>query len=358
MTDPNLSFDPIQTINREIEALKITVAQSQLPDDLKHKANREIIALQTAAGFGNYDTKYDMVTRYINWLLAVPWKSRAADNLNLAHAQEVFNRHSYGMEEIKNRFYEFIAEMNLRAKQAPDLPLRSPVIFLVGLVGTGKTTFAYALAEALGRPLIRIPFGGLASSSELRGQNRLTLDASPGKVIKGLAEAKVRNPIILLDEIDRVAVEANRDIMGVLVELLDPAQNNNFVDTYLDYPVNLSEAIFIATANNTNDIATAVLDRVEKLSMPSYSDEEKLVIAKNYLLPRLYQQTGLQPNQLVIADSVWPHIIRPLGHDMGIRTLERTLDNVFRKAIRIIVERGFNEIVVTTDNMKIFLPTY
>jgi len=168
----------------------------------------------------------------------------------------------------------------------------------------------------------------------------------------------VRNPVILLDEIDRSAEEANRDIMGVLVELLDPAQNHAFRDTYVDYPVNLSHAIFLATANNTGNIATAVMDRLEKISMPSYSDEEKTVIAKKYVLPQLLESAGLKPEQLIIEDAVWPAVVRPLGYDMGIRTLQRTLQGAVRKAARIIVEKGYSEVVINEQNRKIFLPQY
>ena len=146
--------------------------------------------------------------------------------------------------------------------------------------------------------------------------------------------------------------------MGVLVELLDPAQNNHFVDTYIDYPVNLSQAIFIATANNTTKIATAVMDRMEKITMPSYSDQEKIVIARKYILPKLYEESGIKPEQFVISEDVWPTMVRPLGFDAGIRTLQRTLQGAIRKAARIIVERGFEKVVITKDNAKIFLPRY
>jgi ATP-dependent Lon protease len=232
------------------------------------------------------------------------------------------------------------------------------VLLLVGLVGTGKTTFAYSLAEALGRKLVRIPFGGMGSAKELRGSSRLLLGSEPGRVIKGVCEVGVRNPVILLDEIDRNAEEANTDIMGVLVELLDPAQNHAFTDTYVDYPVNLSHAIFIATANNTNRIVTAVIDRMEKISMPSYSDEEKTVIAKQYILPKLLVDAGLKPEQFRIEENVWPTMVRPLGYDAGIRTLQRTLQGAVRKAVRIIVERGFKEVVINSENAKIFMPKY
>jgi len=262
------------------------------------------------------------------------------------------------MKDVKDRFLEYISILNLQQRQSPDKPMRAPVLLLVGLVGTGKTTFAYSLAEALGRYLVRIPFGGMGSSRELRGWSRLNLEAEPGKVIKGVAEVGVRNPVILLDEIDRCSENARMDIMGVLVELLDPAQNHAFMDNYIDYPINLSQAIFLATANNTTNIATAVMDRMEKISMPSYTDEEKKVIAQQYILPRLYSNAGIQPGQIVIADELWTRILRPLGYDMGIRTLERTLDNLVRKAVRIMVERGFDKIYVTNNNWKIFLPQY
>ena len=177
-------------------------------------------------------------------------------------------------------------------------------------------------------------------------------------MIKGICEAGVRNPVILLDEIDRNAEGSNTDIMGVLVELLDPAQNHAFVDAYVDYPVNLSHAIFIATANNTTRIVTAVLDRMEKISMPTYSDQEKIVIAKEYILPKLLKDAGLKPEQFRIKDDVWPAMVRPLGFDAGIRTLQRTLQGAVRKAVRIIVERGFPDVIITQENAKIFMPKY
>ena len=215
-----------------------------------------------------------------------------------------------------------------------------------------------SLAEALGREIVRVPFGGMSSSKELRGNSRLLLGSEPGKIIKGVCEAGVRNPVILLDEIDRGSEEANNDIMGVLVELLDPAQNSTFTDNFIDYPVNLSHAIFIATANNTTKIATAVLDRMEKITMPSYTDNEKIVIAQQYILPKLLKDAGLTTQQFIIRDDVWAQVVRPLGFDAGIRTLQRTLQGAVRKAARILVERGFKEVIITRDNVKIFLPKY
>lgn len=354
----NNDFSPSSGLPQEIEELRQRIANSQIPDHLKLKMTREMAILQHSIGAGNYDQKYDSMARYVDWVLKIPWGKGSRDNLDINRAKEIFERHHYGMQEIKDRFIEFIAMMNLRQKQAPDRNTPSPVILLVGLVGTGKTTFAYSLAEALGRSLVRIPFGGMSQAAEIRGSSRLHTDSQPGRVVKGICETGVMNPIFLLDEIDRVAEATRMDIMGVLVELLDPAQNSSFLDAYIDYPVNLSQAIFLATANNTTKIPTAVMDRMEKISMPSYTDEEKLVIAKRYILPKLYAQTGLRPEQISINDELWPKIIRPLGYDMGIRSLERTLDNLVRKAGRIMVERGFNEIYITPDNLKLFVPQY
>lgn len=347
-----------QILQQEIQELKDRVVQSKLPDEMLRKVNKEVIALERSVELGSYDEKYEKVSRYIEWVLKVPWIKETQDTLDINQAREIFNKHHYGMQEVKDRFLEYIAVLNLRATQSEDKEFRAPVLLLVGLVGTGKTTFAYSLAEALGRKMVRIPFGGMSSPRELRGNSRLLLGSEPGEVVKGICRVETRNPVILLDEIDRSSKETNMDIMGVLVELLDPAQNYAFTDSFIDYPVNLSHAIFIATANNTTKIATAVMDRMERINMPSYTDHEKMVIAQKYVLPGLIKESGLKPGQFVIRDEVWPKMIRPLGYDAGIRTLQRTLQGAVRKAARIIVERGFKEVIITNDNAKIFLPTY
>ena len=350
--------DHHQILDQEIADLKQRVVSAQMPDEMRLKVEKDIVALERSVDLGSYDEKYEKVSRYINWVLQIPWQAESKDILDVTQASEVFNKHHYGMQDVKDRFLEYISVLKLRQEQFSESDFRAPVLLLVGLVGTGKTTFAYSLAEALGREIVRIPFGGLGSAKELRGSSRLYLEAEPGRVIKGICQAKVRNPVILLDEIDRSAQEANRDIMGVLVELLDPAQNHAFRDSYLDYPVDLSHAIFIATANNTTNLATAVLDRMEKISMPTYSDQEKIVIAKKYILPNLLEKAGLRPEQLVIKEDVWAKVVRPLGFDAGIRTLQRTLEGAVRKSARIIVEKGYEEVVITLDNRQIFLPQY
>lgn len=346
-----------QILQQEINELREKVKTASLPEEMLRKVNKEILSLERSVELGSYDEKYEKVSRYIQWVLKVPWQKESTDTIDIEKAKAVFNKHHYGMQEVKDRFLEYIAILNLRG-QNENSEFSAPVLLLVGLVGTGKTTFAYSLAEALGREIVRVPFGGMSSSKELRGNSRLLLGSEPGKIIKGVCEAGVRNPVILLDEIDRGSEEANNDIMGVLVELLDPAQNSTFTDNFIDYPVNLSHAIFIATANNTTKIATAVLDRMEKITMPSYTDNEKIVIAQQYILPKLLKDAGLTTQQFIIRDDVWAQVVRPLGFDAGIRTLQRTLQGAVRKAARILVERGFKEVIITRDNVKIFLPKY
>lgn len=345
-------------LQQEIQDLKNRVAQAQMPEEMRTKVAKEIVALERSVELGTYDEKYEKVSRYIDWVLKIPWEKESEDSLDINSTKEVFEKHHFGMHEVKDRFLEYVSVLKLNRDSGNASDFRAPVLLLVGLVGTGKTTFAYSLAEALNRKLVRIPFGGMGSARDLRGQSRLNLESEPGAIIKGICQAGVRNPIILLDEIDRVAEGARMDIMGVLVELLDPAQNHAFTDNYIDYPVNLSHAIFLATANNTTNIATAVMDRLEKIAMPSYTDEEKIVIAKKYILPQLLKDAGLKPEQVVIADALWNRMARPLGYDAGIRTLQRTLQALIRKAARIVVEKGYPQVVITEENSKIFMPQY
>jgi ATP-dependent Lon protease len=347
-----------QILQQEIQDLRDRVADSSLPPELAIKVGKDIVSLERSVELGSYDEKYEKVSRYVEWVLKVPWQAESTDTLDIERTKQIFEKHHYGMHDVKERFLEYVSVLRLRQDQFSGESFSAPILLLVGLVGTGKTTFAVSLAEAMGRKLVRIPFGGMGGAKDLRGNSRLLLGSEPGKVIKGVCEAGVRNPVILLDEIDRSAKEANRDIMGVLVELLDPAQNHAFSDDFIDYPLDLSNAIFLATANNTVDIATAVMDRMEKISMPSYTDHEKMMIAKKYILPQLLTEAGLKPEQFTITEEVWPKMTRPLGFDAGIRTLQRTLQGAVRKAARIIVEKGYPEVVINQQNSKIFLPQY
>jgi ATP-dependent Lon protease len=347
------------TLNQDLQDLKSRVEVAQLPVDLREKIDHMLRRFEQAMKFGTVFEEYERVSHYIDWVCRLPWNTFTVDNLDTNNAKAVLDQHHYGLDDVKERLLEFLTVLKLNHDRgATDHIARAPILLLVGLVGTGKTTFAYSLAEALNRKIVRIPFGSMGSALDLRGQSRLHLEAEPGYVIKALARAGTKNPIILLDEIDRVTEEARNDIMGVLVELLDPEQNHSFLDHYLDYPFDLSQTLFIGTANGTSHIATAVLDRMEPISMPSYSDTEKTVIAQKYLLPKILKETALPDGVLNFTDDVWPQLVRPLGYDAGIRTLQRTLQGVVRKVAKEFVEGKIQNLTLTMDNLKPYLPSY
>lgn len=342
----------------ELVKLKAKVDATMLPEDLKDKATEMLSRLNRMINTGVYSAEYDRISHYIDWITSIPWGKTSTDKLDIVAAATNMNKSHYGMQETKDRILEYLATIKLRMDQGGEKVVRAPAIFLVGLVGTGKTTFAYSLAETLGRKFARIPFGGLGSAQDLRGKSRLFAEAEPGHIVKALRDAGSMNPIILLDEIDRVGAEERADIMGVLVELLDPTQNNRFLDHYLDFPLDLSQVLFVATANNTTNVATAVLDRLELIQMPSYTDEEKIHISREYLLPKALKESGLLPTQLVIDESVWPVVARPLGYDAGIRTLQRTLAALTRRVAREIVEGKTATVKVDINNYKQYMKAY
>ncbi|MCE7897589.1 MAG: hypothetical protein DPW11_01930 [bacterium] len=342
----------------ELVKLKAKVDTTELPEDLKDKATEMLSRLNRMINTGVYSAEYDRISHYIDWITSIPWGKTSTDKLDIVAAATNMNKSHYGMQETKDRILEYLATIKLRMDQGGEKVVRAPAIFLVGLVGTGKTTFAYSLAETLGRRFARIPFGGLGSAQDLRGKSRLFAEAEPGHIVKALRDAGSMNPIILLDEIDRVGAEERADIMGVLVELLDPTQNNRFLDHYLDFPLDLSQVLFVATANNTTNVATAVLDRLELIQMPSYTDEEKIHISREYLLPKALKESGLLPTQLVIDEAVWPVVARPLGYDAGIRTLQRTLAALTRRVAREIVEGKTATVKVDINNYKQYMKAY
>lgn len=348
--------------NDQIRRLGEKIEKSAVPQDLRHNLIERIqrlALLRASAGFlsANYILEYEATAAYVHWVIGMPWNILSQDQLDLIRAAQLLDQHHYGLASVKNRIIEYLATiiLNLRKNNADHIQ-RAPILCLVGLAGTGKTTLSSSIAEALGRKFERIPFGGMADARVLRGQSRAFADAEPGLIVKKLTHAGTKNCVILLDELDRVSEESRGDIMGVLVELLDPGQNKAFTDHYIDYPFDLSKVLFIATANNTAKISTAVLDRLEIIQMPSYTDQEKLVISKSYLFPKIRETTGLAPQQLIVDDTIWPSIIRPLGFDSGIRSLERTIEGICRKVARLIVEGKVQAVQVNAANVKDFLP--
>jgi ATP-dependent Lon protease len=348
-----------QALNLEIQKLQKEIASNQLPPELLEKVNSMVEILKLSLQSGGSYSHLESVANYIDRITKIPFNMETQDNLNLTSAKEILNKNHYGLISAKDRILEYLASLMLNIKNQNHTTTHAPILCLVGLVGTGKTTLAYSVAEALGRRFERIPFGGMGDVRSLRGQSRVFADAEPGHIIKKMIHAQSRNCVILLDELDRVTDDARSDIMGVLLELLDPEQNMGFTDHYVDYPVDLSRVLFIATANNTTNISTAVMDRLEIIQMPSYSDEEKMVIGKSYLFPKIAKFSGLPDNLLVIDENVWPLIIRPLGYDSGIRTLERTIEGICRKVARMMVEGQIRQggiITISPQNVKQFLP--
>ena len=351
------SPDQLKKLGEKIESSKVP---PELKQNLTERLER-LMLMRSSTGFGNsnYILEYESTASYVKWVTELPWETRTQDSLDLVAAQKILDKNHYGLVSVKNRILEYLSAIILNMKNnQTDHVLRAPILCLVGLAGTGKTTLASSIAESLGRKFERIPFGGMGDARALRGQSRAFPDAEPGLIIKKLVHAMSRNSVILLDELDRVSDSARGDIMGVLVELLDPEQNKFFSDHYIDYPFNLSEVLFISTSNNTTNISTAVLDRLEVIQMPSYSDEEKTVIAKSYLFPKVRVATGLSEQQIGIAEDVWPQVIRPLGFDSGIRSLERTIEGVCRKVARQIVEGKVQTVQITNLNLKEFLATW
>lgn len=339
----------------EIKKLREKISQTKLPSPLQEKALLQISRISLALKYGGSLSQFDIVTKYIDWITNLPWYVKTTDRLDINLAKQYLDKNHYGLDSVKQRILEYLAVISLKKSSAQTEKFHAPSLFFVGLVGTGKTTFAHSIAKSLGRKFIRIPFGGLSSPLDLRGISKVTPEAEPGMIIKGLRRVGSSNPVILLDELDRVTPEARAAIMGVLIELLDPEQNQRFIDHFIDYPFNLSEAIFIATANNTNNVSTAVLDRLEVIQMPSYNDEEKIVIGKKYLLPKIMKEAGLSPQIFRVDDSIWPRIIRPLGYDAGVRTLERTIEKIVRKAVYKIVSKETTGIIINNSNIKEFL---
>lgn len=349
-----------------INNLRKKVKETELPPELEARVSAQLEEADRLA-IGNIEhlAHFEQIANYIEWVISLPWHQRTKDEIDLKAASEILHKNHFGLEPVKERILEYLAVLKLqidRGTKETDLVhgklMRAPILCLVGLVGTGKTTLAYSIAEAMGRKFARIPFGGMSDALELRGQSRVRPDAEVGLVMKALKHCGSRNPVILLDEIDRVAESKRGDIMGVLVELLDPEQNAAFTDHYIDFPFDLSEVLFVATGNNTTNIATAVLDRLEPIQMPSYTDTEKIKIGRDYVLPRLLSESGLTKEQLNIDDAVWPKVVRPLGFDSGIRSLERTINGICRKVARAIVEGRGTNFHITEENVKEFLPTW
>lgn len=352
MADDKYLFDELHTLSDRIKATP------GIPDRLVEKLEQMVQRLERMANIGHYAEEFDTLARYIEIVTSIPWQAKSTDRLDLEETRKLLDKNHYGMEYVKERILEYMSTLILLKRRGKEAIARSPVLLFVGLQGVGKTTLAISIAEAMERKFVRIAIGGLGSTLELRGKSKALPEAEPGQIIKGLIKSGVKNPVILLDEIEKASGETGlrADIMAVLLEILDPSQNIEFRDHYIDYPVDLSDVLFICSANNTGTISTALMDRMEVIKMPSYSDNEKLVISRDYLLPKIMDRAGLNAGELEVDPNLWPGIIRPFGYDSGIRSLGRTLDSICRKVAKEIVEGKSTKVTLTADNLKYYLP--
>ncbi|MFZ5424512.1 MAG: AAA family ATPase [Patescibacteria group bacterium] len=351
--DAEFIFDELAQVAKKVELCP------ELPQDLKERADQFLNRLNRMAHTGVYGAEFDTISHYIDVITSIPWNKYTEDNLDLARMKQQLDAGHYGMEGVKNLILEYMATMRLLKERSEigEAP-RAPILLLVGLQGVGKTTIAISLAKAMGREYVRIAMGAIGSVLEIRGKSKALPSAEPGQIIKGLMKAKVMNPLILLDEIEKASGQegTRSDIMASLLEILDPSQNIAFRDHYVDYPVNLSKAMFMCTANNTGTLSAALMDRMHVVKMPSYTDEEKIVISRDYLLPGILKNNGLKPEEMQIDPNLWPSIVRPFGFDSGIRSLGRTLEAMCRKVAKELVEGKHTGVYITAENLKNYLP--
>lgn len=344
---------PIKSPTQILDGLKQKLAGAQLPPDVSEKLQDELARVELVFKTGQFTPELDRQVNYINFVCELPWNKVGQDILDLNRAKQILDKNHFGLETLKARILEYLSIMILNHMKGQ--VARQPILAFVGLVGSGKTSIAFSIAEALGRPIIRIPFGGLGSALQLRGESRVKTEAEPGLIMRALKRANDKNPVILLDELDRVTESARADIMGVLVELLDPEQNMAFLDHYVNFPFDLSQVLFVATANNTGNIATAVMDRLEVIEMPFYTDEQKVVIGRDYILPETLKNAAIEPGLVQIDPQVWINIVRPLGFDGGIRSLKRHIVNMVGKIARMVVEGQKGPFVINPQNVQQYL---
>lgn len=315
-------------------------------DEVKNRIKKEIERYKSISG----SSSESAVSRgYIETLLSLPWDKESKDRLDLKHAEKILDEEHYGLDKVKGRILEFLAVRELTNKG------QSPIICLVGPPGTGKTSIARSIARALDKEYVRLSLGGVRDEAEIRGHRRTYVGALPGRIIKGLEQAGVKNPLILLDEIDKVSSDYKGDTSSALLEVLDPEQNNKFVDHYVEIPVDLSEVLFITTANSVSTIPKPLLDRMELIEVTSYTQNEKFHIAKNHLVKKQREKNGLTGKQLTISAKALEKVIVGYTREAGVRNLERKIGEICRKAAKEIVRDGKEQVKVTDKNLVNYL---
>ena len=326
------------------------IAESAMPDDVREQANREADRLERA---GDSSSESSMIRNYLDWLLAVPWGKRSEERLDPVLAREVLDADHAGLKDVKDRIVEYLAVRKLRQERGIAEDRKSGAILtLIGPPGTGKTSIGESIAHALNREFVRMSLGGVHDEAEIRGHRRTYIGAMPGRLVRALRDAKTMNPVILLDEVDKVGADYRGDPSAALLEVLDPAQNHSFRDHYLDVELDLSEVIFIATANVADSIPGPLLDRMEVIRFDGYTVDEKVAIAKGYLWPRQRDRSGLREDEVVADDATIELVVSQYTREAGVRQLERELGTVLRKTATAIAT-GSVDVPVTIDEAHV-----
>ena len=333
-------------MQNELERMRREAEKLHAPKEVKERILREIRRFESVS---NNPSESAVVRGYLDTLLGLPWNKASRDSQNLKKAKEILDTDHYGLEKVKERILEFLAVRTLTKKGD------SPILCLVGPPGTGKTSIARSVARALGKKYVRISLGGVRDEAEIRGHRRTYVGALPGRIAQGLHQAGVKNPLMLLDEIDKVSSDYKGDTSSALLEVLDSEQNDKFIDHYVEIPIDLSEVLFIATANDVQTIPRPLLDRMELIEITSYTENEKLHIVKEHLIPKQLKANGIGEGQLVFGDDALLELISGYTKEAGVRNLERRIGQICRKAARRLLEEKQAQVEVTRENLEEFL---
>jgi len=331
---------------REIEELRAKIEAAGMPEDVKKEALKELTRLSRMSPMA---ADYSLTRNYIEWLAVLPWAKSSGSKIDIAKAREILDEDHYELSKVKDRILDYLSVLELK----PDM--KGPILCFVGAPGVGKTSLGRSIARALGRKFQRVSLGGMHDEAEIRGHRRTYIGALPGQIIQSIRRAETNDPVIMLDEVDKLGRDFRGDPASALLETLDPEQNNTFRDNYLDVPFDLSKVLFICTANMLDTVPPPLQDRMEIIPLEGYSEEEKLHIANRYLIPRQIKENGITPEQIEFPDDTVRFLVRHYTREAGVRKLEQVIGTVCRKQARRVVEGKLEKLVVTHEVVKEFL---